>query len=439
MLKKITVSFLSAVFALLLAAGVFADTDPRVFIIDDNGHITEDEKAAISSEAEAFAEKSGFNVMIAVADDVGSPKTESRAAEYAEELYDEYFGEGADGVLLLINNDTEYNYITVGGDCAGYYGDYRTERIFDAILEYISEADYYSAALIFVFELDYYFDKGPEDAELDYTELDDAILDYPQETAAETEEAFVNTDPRVRIIDDYGYLSESDKASISSKAGVFAEKSGFNVMISITDDIGTPKTDSHTVEYADDLYEEYFGINTDGILLLINNDTKYDYISTSGACINYYSDYRIERILDAVYDDIVGGDFASASLAFVSELDYYYGMGRANSQRELLGSEIELEAVFSVLFFFMFAALVAGFIIYGSNTKKYKLAKASTAFYVNKNSLRFDQCTDVFMGNFTTRTYSPRSSGGSSGGSRGHSSTHHSHSGGRHGGGGRHR
>ena len=250
---------------------------------------------------------------------------------------------------------------------------------------------------------------------------------------------YAETDPRVYIIDDYGYLSEYEKEKINSEAEVFSKISGFNIMIAITDDIGTPKTDSHTVEYADDLYDAYCGINTDGILLLINNDTEYDYISTSGACINYYSDYRIEMILDYIYGYIVNESFADAASAFIGRIEYYYNQGKANNQQEIFGTERDLDNFISTFVILGLFAVIVGSVFFVNGLKKYKLEKVSAAFYVNKNSLNFRQFTDVFKGNITSRVYSPRSSGGSGGGSRGHSSTHHSSGGGRHGGGGRHR
>lgn len=250
---------------------------------------------------------------------------------------------------------------------------------------------------------------------------------------------YADTDPRVYIIDDYGYLSENEKEKIFSHADVFSQVSGFNIIIAITDDIGAPKTDAHTVEYADDLYDDYCGINTDGILLLINNDTKYDYISTSGACINYYSDYRIDMILDHIYGYIVDGSFADAACAFIDKIGYYYDQGKANNQQEIFGTETDLDNFVSTFVILGLFAINVGAVFFFNSLKKYKLEKTSATFYVNRNSLNFRQCTDEFKGNFTSRVYSPRSSGSSGGGSRGHSSTHHSSGGGRHGGGGRHR
>lgn len=247
-------------------------------------------------------------------------------------------------------------------------------------------------------------------------------------------------DPQVHIIDENRHVSDDRGEDLRKRAEEFAEKSGFNIIICVCDDIGEPKTDQHTVEYADDMYDELCGINTDGILLLINNDTEYDYISTSGACINYYSDYRIEMILGAVYDDIIAGDFASAAAEFLYTAEYYYDMGKANHQTDVMGAEVDTVDFAAGILMLGAVGLVVGIIIFFGNLKKYKLEKPSAAFYVNRNTLSYKRFEDIFLGNFTNRIYSPRSSGGSGGGGgRGRSSTHRSSGGGRHGGGGRHR
>lgn len=246
---------------------------------------------------------------------------------------------------------------------------------------------------------------------------------------------------RAIVVDLAECLDTADEEEIVRYAQKFADKSGFNVVILISDDVGADKSDRGVVDYADVYYETFCGKDTDGLLLLINNDTKYDYISTSGACINYYSDYRIERMFDMFFDCIKSGDYKNAALNFVDSADYYYGLGKDNNQIEVWGKEVEPEQIVITLLFLLVVAALIGLIIFGVNHKKYKLAKPVNQWYVVKGSLLFSQATDTFLGNVTTRIYSPQSTGGGSGGGGGshHSSTHHSSGGGRHGGGGRHR
>ena len=250
---------------------------------------------------------------------------------------------------------------------------------------------------------------------------------------------FADNGQIVIVADDCECLSDSDEREVLLSAQTFADKTGFNVVILITDNVGYDKSDRGVIDYADVYYETLCGINTDGLLLLINNDTEYDYISTSGACINYYSDARIDSMFDWFFDDIKAGRYKQAALHFIDSADYYYRQGRANNQFELAGKEMdpsEILVVGGVLFVF---ALSISCIIYSANKQKHMMQKPMNNWYVVKGSLLFSQATNTYVGTHTTRIYSPRSSGGGSHGGGGRSSTHHSSGGGRHGGGGRHR
>lgn len=256
---------------------------------------------------------------------------------------------------------------------------------------------------------------------------------------AVTPAIFAGNDHNAILLDDYGYLSEQDKKDILLSAQAFADKSGFNVVILISDDVGHDKSDRGVIDYADVYYEALCGKDTDGILLLINNDTKFDWISTSGVCINYYSDERIDHMFDWFFNYIKAGRYKEAAINFIDSADYYYRQGKANHQVEFAGKEVDLEEIFIAVVFLMFFAFVVGIIFYAANNKKHMIQRPSNNWYVVKGSLLFSQATNTYLGTNTTRIYSPQSSGGGGSHGGGHSSTHHSSGGGRHGGGGRHR
>lgn len=241
------------------------------------------------------------------------------------------------------------------------------------------------------------------------------------------------------VVDECGYFSEKDKQEILLHAQTFANKSGFNVVILISDNVGRNKSDRAVVDYADVYYETLCGIDTDGILLLINLDTKYDYISTSGVCINYYSDQRIDSMFDWFFNDLKAERYKDAAIHFIDSADYYYRQGKANHQFELAGRETDFSEIFVLFVFLAFFVVIVGCVIYVFNSKAHAIQKPMNNWYTVKGSLLFTQATDTYLGTHTTRVYSPRSSGGGSHGGGGHSSTHHSSGGGRHGGGGRHR
>lgn len=256
----------------------------------------------------------------------------------------------------------------------------------------------------------------------------------------------------VHIIDDADVFSSSQEKQIKDKANEAAAKTGFNIVIMSSKDIGTPKTDAHVVEFCDDKYEELCGIETDGILFLINCDTKYDYISTSGACIEYFSDDRIESVLDYIWEDMKAENFGQAAEGFLSRVNYYYDKGRANNDLhtgEYIVSDKSgksasrprlIDSLQFIMFVIIFTAMV-GSGVYSLNKKPYRIEKPGTRNYILNNSLVFDNKSDVYVGRHVHTTYSPRSSSSGSHRSSGghHSSVHRSHSGGRHGGGGRHR
>ncbi len=248
------------------------------------------------------------------------------------------------------------------------------------------------------------------------------------------------------VVDGADIFTKTQENYMTDKAVEAAEKTGLNIIVYTTDDVGSDKSDNGVMDFADVAYESICGINTDGVLLLINNDTKFDWISTSGAGINYLSDYRIETIFSAMDKYYDKDDLYGASLCFIEKVVSYCAQGKANNQQEVFGKEVDLdyfaEEFFSTFLFLGFGALIVSICLYAHFSKQYAITKPETQNYTLKDSLWFSQKTDQFMGNITTRTYSPRSSGSSgshSGGHSHHSSTHHSSGGGRHGGGGHHR
>ena len=246
--------------------------------------------------------------------------------------------------------------------------------------------------------------------------------------------------PVFLLFDNGNVISDGNREILANKGAEAVARTGFNIIILTSDDVGSSKSDSAVVDYADVFYEQQCGKNTDGILFLINLDTKYDYISTSGVCINYFSDYRIDKIFDRIWDDMADENFGQAAYGFLVAVEDYYDAGKENDQHEVFGLEHDSGVSFSAGFFTLFAALIVGTVIYAFYSAQYKTAKPDTRAYILKNSLYFERNEDIYRGTNVNRVYSPRSSSSSSsGGHSHHSSTHHSSGGGRHGGGGRHR
>ncbi len=224
--------------------------------------------------------------------------------------------------------------------------------------------------------------------------------------------------------------------------------------------------DSDVIRTADDNYDELFnpqyGVDTDGILLLINNSTKYDYISTSGTGQLYFyngdEDNRVDEIFDYMWDNILAGDTYEAIEDFCVAVERLYRAG-APSDAYVYKSDVDqymymkgdtLVESDSLPWWFSFSlwpalpmGLIIGLIVcLVSNAcikNSYKFTKALTPTnYISHNETKFNIREDMFIRQYRTRMRINTSSGGRSGGGGGGRS-HRSGGGHSHGGGGRRR
>lgn len=205
---------------------------------------------------------------------------------------------------------------------------------------------------------------------------------------------------------------------------------------------------SSAMAYADDFYDyNYFGKGTthDGLLFLIDMDTREMWISTKGNAILIFDDDRIDRILDKTYEKISNAKYYECAKAFITESEEYAELGIPESNTnaiiddkgEYIVSEDYSDSEFpiagiSVISFV--AALI--FVLIAKSMHKMIRRQTNANDYLDKDSVLITNKENTFINTYTTsyRIESSSSSGGSFGGS----STHHSSSGGSHGGGGRH-
>ena len=192
------------------------------------------------------------------------------------------------------------------------------------------------------------------------------------------------------------------------------------------------------MRYADDFYDyNYFGTgnNHNGLLFLIDMDTREMWISTTGEAIIMYDDNRIDKILDSAYYEIEDENYYGTALAFIDESEYYFGLGtpksNKNSYIDTNGNYVESSKRRSN-FSPVFPIIISVVIIFIMKGKHKTIKKATTAFmYMTEKKITSRE--DVFLTTHTDRVYDPPSSSSGGGGS----SSHRSSSGRSHGGGGR--
>ncbi len=223
--------------------------------------------------------------------------------------------------------------------------------------------------------------------------------------------------------------------------------------------------------YADDFYDyNGYGIGDtkDGILFLIDMDTRNIAISTTGEGIRIYDDERIESILDEAYNALPYEDYYDSAKAFVSTADRYasYGVPDSNINtyiddngryvyedngtvyidgkkptESLLYNLNPLTGKHNYLLILGAGLVYAAFVVVRSYNSQKTVKQATSAAGYLSNTI-WKQKDDRIINEHTTSVYIPpsdSSSGGyRSGGYSGGSSVHHSSSGSSHGGGSRH-
>jgi uncharacterized membrane protein YgcG len=121
-------------------------------------------------------------------------------------------------------------------------------------------------------------------------------------------------------------LSDSQEDALEKQLEELSKKSAMNVAVVISDDLDG----KNQVAYADDYYDSLFGINTDGILLLLNNYNQIDHISTSGdRIIKLYDQDYMNHMFDKMSPSLKAGDYDRAIGIFL-ELAYPSAVSRYN-------------------------------------------------------------------------------------------------------------
>lgn len=220
-----------------------------------------------------------------------------------------------------------------------------------------------------------------------------------------------------------------------------------------------PYASDYSVElFADLQYNDLFNpdpdVDTDGVVLVINDGSKYDYMSTSGRGELYFcnsdSNDRCYNMLDEITPALKAGNYIGAIEEYCSQLRHYYKSGvpynyytynddtglymyldddgnlvHAKSRPYPWLAGIGISFVVSSII-----ALIVGLCI----RSKYKFKKSlNPTNYICQNDSKFLESSDTFLRQYTTKTRIQSSSGGGGGGGgHSHSSGGHSHGGGGH-------
>ncbi len=223
------------------------------------------------------------------------------------------------------------------------------------------------------------------------------------------------------IIDDAGYLMQSELVSLSKELDKVRGKYGFEVAIYTESDM----TSSTAEASADDIYDYNgygAGENDDGIMLYICSDTREYHFTTHGKGLEYFNKngliYLESKVLPYLEDD----NYYKAFSVYIETADELLSMAREGNPY----NEKNLKYIVGVVLACLLAPLLLAYIMMKRKLTKMKTAVENdyAANYIKSGSMRVDTSRDLFLYSRITKTERPKSTSG----------THNSSSGRTHGG-----
>lgn len=236
-------------------------------------------------------------------------------------------------------------------------------------------------------------------------------------------------------MDSADLLSVDEEATVMAKLNEVSQKQQIDIVVVTVNEI----TDGRTItEFADD-YFDYNGYGVgdtrDGILLAVNMGTRDAWISTSGYCIDAFTDAGINFISEEIMMDMSGGFYDFAFLDFADWCDKFMTQARTGEPYDVDNMpQVPFEPLASFIIAAVIGIIVASIAVLVMRLQLISVKRqVSASNYERKGSLNIADSNEYFLYNNVTRVRRQTQSSGSSGGG----STRHTSSSGRsHGGGG---
>lgn len=215
-----------------------------------------------------------------------------------------------------------------------------------------------------------------------------------------------------------------------------------------------------TVDYTDDFGDEHaFGYDEpygNYMILCIDMDNRVVWLSTSGKAETYFTEERIDSLLDDLYGYLTDGDYYNTCLSYVESSQRYLTKppvykdttskpnpykdttSKSNHYKDAMYYDEEQETVLDRWYYRLAISAVIGLIVVVIMSISTKTAMTANARTYSKNGIRMNNRRDDFIRRTTTSRRIESNSSGSRGGHHISSGGHHISSGGHsHGGGGR--
>jgi len=213
------------------------------------------------------------------------------------------------------------------------------------------------------------------------------------------------------IVDEAGYLMQSELAALSKELDVVREKYDFEVAIYTESDM----TSDTAEESADDIYDYQgygAGENDDGILLYICSDTREYHFTTHGLGLKYFNSNGLAYLESKVLPCLQDNDYYEAFEAYIETAEELLEMARDGKPYN--EKQYSIKYVLGVIAVCLIAPLLIAFLMMQKKLKKMKTAIENdyAANYIKPGSMRIDASRDLFLYSRVIKTERPKESSG---------------------------
>ena len=213
------------------------------------------------------------------------------------------------------------------------------------------------------------------------------------------------------IVDEAGYLMQSELVSLSKELDKVREKYDFEVAVYTESDM----TSSTAEASADDIYDYQgygAGEDDDGIMLYICSDTREYHFTTHGKGLRYFNANGLAYLESKVVPHLSENDYYEAFEEYIETTDELLQM--AKEGKPYNEKQYSMKYLLGVITVCLIAPLLIAFLMMRKKLKKMKTAVENdyAANYIKPGSMRIDTSRDLFLYSRITKTERPKSSSG---------------------------
>lgn len=249
-------------------------------------------------------------------------------------------------------------------------------------------------------------------------------------------------DKSKKVYDFANLLSDQEEQELYEKSQEFIKNNKMDIVLLTINVNPYGSADSATKRYSEDFYDyNNFGVGKtmDGIIIIIDMNNRYPYITTTGNAQLVYDDNRIETMHNLAYSYLASGKYYSALNSYLRSANSFAEKDIPDSNKNYcIDDDGEYYRCTKRSVNWIWAGVISGvatLIILVVTLGKYKGIRKATNAGIYLTNKKITNSKDMFLTTFTSRVRrSHSSSSGSSGG--GGSSISHGSSGRSHGGGG---